>query len=63
MRNSCLCSISNGEWDPKFGLPERVIVLMTSAAKLINKDMMAASADVRPNLLTLVLIIPCRGAA
>jgi hypothetical protein len=58
-----LCSISQGEWDPKTGFPERVAVSMTSTAKMIGKDVMAASADVRLNLLTLVLITPTRGAA
>jgi hypothetical protein len=35
---------------------------MTSTEKRIENDFKAA-ADVRPNLLTLVLIIPIRGAA
>jgi hypothetical protein len=36
---------------------------MTSTEKRIENDFKAASADVRPNLLTLVLISPIRGAA
>jgi hypothetical protein len=36
---------------------------MTSLTKLIDKDVTAASKDVRLNLLTLVLINPSRGAA
>ena len=57
------CSISLAEWDPKSGSLEWVAVSMTSTAKLIGKDVMAASADLRLNLLTLVLITPTRGAA
>jgi hypothetical protein len=57
------CSISLVEWDPKCGSPEWVAVSMTSTEKRIENDFKAASADVRRNLLTLVLISPIRGAA